>query len=107
MPYLNGLFSLTLITNLFFNAAARTIEGMAGRIGPTRKRQCGRLRFFLSFSVAEQTTASFGELMLRFSVSRTAMFAEPTVTEIEEVVCLVHKPEVRSQKSEVRGQKSE
>ncbi len=28
--------------------------------------------------------------MLRLSVCGTAMFAEPTVAEIEEVVCLVH-----------------
>jgi hypothetical protein len=84
---------------------------MTRRIGPTRKRQRGRLHFFLfSFSLAEEPTMSLGGLMLGFSVSRTAMFAEPAVTEIEEVVCLVHgseKTEYRSQNTEYRIQKSE
>jgi hypothetical protein len=49
-------------------------------------------------------------LLLGFGVSGAAVFAEPTVTEIEKVVCLIQedqKSEVRGQKSEVRGQKSE
>jgi hypothetical protein len=100
------MFFLTLITNQFFNAAARASEGMARRIGPTRERQCGRLRFFLfQSSVSEQTITSLGEMMLRFSVGCTAMFAEPTVTEIEEVVGLIH--EVRGQKAVGRKQKPE
>ena len=42
-------------------------------------------------------------MMLRLGVGGAAMFAEPAVTEIEEVVGLVHgrKIEVREQKSEI------
>ena len=40
--------------------------------------------------------------MLRLSVCGTAMFAEPTVAEIEKVVCLIHwgRSENRIQKTE-------
>jgi hypothetical protein len=31
-----------------------------------------------------------GELLFEFSVYSTAVFAEPAITKIEEVVCLVH-----------------
>ena len=75
---------------------------MAGRIGPTRKRQRRRPRLFRS--MAEKTTAILWLRLPRFSVSRTAMFAKPTVTEIEEVVCLVHKSGIRGQRPAVGGQ---
>ena len=37
-----------------------------------------------------------------FGVSAAAMFAEPTITEIEKVICLIHRN--TSQKSENRNQ---
>jgi hypothetical protein len=49
-------------------------------------------------------------LLLRVGIGGTAMFAEPTVTEIEEMVCLVHGRKRRKnsggriQKTEVRIQ---
>jgi hypothetical protein len=51
-------------------------------------------------------------VMLRFGVGSAAMFAEPTITEIEKVVCLIHggqrpKARGRGQRSEVRGQRPE
>jgi hypothetical protein len=42
-------------------------------------------------------------LMVPFGIFGAAVFAKPTVTEIEEVVCLIQ--EIRSQESEVRSQK--
>ncbi len=53
--------------------------------------------------MGEKTVTSDGVVLLRLSVGGAAMFAEPTVAEIEKVVCLIHE----YQKSEVRGQKSE
>jgi len=54
--------------------------------------------------VGEKTVTSDAVVLLRLSVSGAAMFAEPTVAEIEKVVCLIHeyqKSEVGSQKPEV------
>lgn len=43
-----------------------------------------------------------------FTIGRAAMLAEPAVTNIEEVVGLIHGgPEIRGQKSEIKNQKSE
>jgi hypothetical protein len=60
----------------------------------------------------EEAGASLAWLVCSFAVSGTAMFAEPTITEIEEVSGLAQgdrgqRSEVREQKSENRGQKSE
>jgi hypothetical protein len=47
--------------------------------------------------------------MFCLGVSRAAVFAEPAVTKVEEMVGLVHEnqeSESRSQESEVRSQKS-
>ena len=60
--------------------------------------------------MGEKTVTSDDVVLLRLSVGGAAMFAEPTVAEIEKVVCLIHeyqKSEVRSRKSEVGNQKSE
>jgi hypothetical protein len=102
------------VRNCFFDSAAWAGQGVAGRIGPGGKRQSRRFGFFLFFRivVAEKAGTSLGVLVLRFGVSRTAVLAEPAVTEIEEVIGLIHKTrgqksEVRGQKSEVRGQRSE
>jgi hypothetical protein len=79
---------------------------VARRIGPTGKRQSRRFGCFLfRISVAEQAGSRLGVLLPGFSVSGAAVFAEPTVTEIEKVVCLIQ--ENRDQRSEVRDQKSE
>ncbi|MGH9928454.1 MAG: hypothetical protein ACREA9_04395 [Pyrinomonadaceae bacterium] len=64
------------------NTAARAGKGVSGRVGPTGEGQRGRLLWL--------ALANFWRPMLRFSVGRTAMFAKPTVTEIEKVVCLIH-----------------
>jgi hypothetical protein len=83
---------------------------VTGRIRPTGKRQFWRFAFFLfGISVAEKTGRSLGVLLLRFGVSGTTVFAEPAISQIEKVVCLMQeyqRPEVRSQRSEVRDQKS-
>ncbi|HEY2975209.1 MAG TPA: hypothetical protein VGJ48_22020 [Pyrinomonadaceae bacterium] len=64
---------------------------MTGRIGPTGKRQFWRFAFFLfGISVAEKTSRSLGVLLLRVGVSGTAVFAEPAISQIEKVVCLIH-----------------
>ena len=90
---------------------------MAGRVAPTGKRQSGCLVLLFRISVGEKAVTSDAVVLLRLSVGGAAMFAEPTVTEIEKVVCLIHeyqrsevgsrKSEVGDQKSEVRGKKSE
>ncbi len=52
--------------------------------------------------MAEKAGSNFRLLALGFGVSGAAMFAEPTVTEVEEVVGLIHgeqKTEFRSQES--------
>lgn len=77
---------------------------MTGSVGPGGKRQSRCSGFFLfRIVVAEKAGTNLGVLVLRFGVSRTAMFAEPAVTEIEEVIGLIQE----SQRSENRGQKSE
>jgi hypothetical protein len=79
---------------------------VARRIGPTGKRQSRRFGCFLfRIGVAEKARTRLGVLLLGFGVSGAAVFAEPTVTEIEKVVCLIQ--ENRDQRSEVRDQKSE
>ena len=73
---------------------------MAGRIAPTGKCQSGCLVFF-RISVLEETITGGGVALLSLSVSGAAVFAKPTVAEIEKVVCLIHE----YQRSEVRGQR--
>ena len=88
---------------------------MAGRVAPTGKRQSGCLVLLFRISVGEKAVTSDAVVLLRLSVSSAAMFAEPTVAEIEKVVCLIHeyqrirrqKSEDRRQRSEVRDQRSE
>ena len=58
---------------------------MTRSIGPPRKRQSG---FFLL-----APTACFWRSVLRLRVGGAAMFAEPAVTKIEEMVCLIHQDE--------------
>jgi hypothetical protein len=78
------------VRNCFFDAAARAGKGVTGSVGPGGKRQSRRFGFFLfRIVVAVETFPNLGVLMLRFSVSRTAMLAEPAVTEIEEVIGLI------------------
>src|SRR6185437_3009060 len=61
---------------------------MARSVGPTRQRQCGRLLLL--------STACFCRPMLRLGVGRAAMFVEPAITEIEEMVRLNHGRTVAS-----------
>jgi hypothetical protein len=44
-------------------------------------------------------------LLVPFGIFGAAVFAEPTVTQIKEVVCLLQR--IRSQQSEVRSQRSD
>jgi hypothetical protein len=44
-------------------------------------------------------------LLVPFGIFGAAVFAEPTITQIKEVVCLIQESEDRSQESEVRAQK--
>jgi hypothetical protein len=53
--------------------------------------------------VAEKAVTRLGVLLPGFGVSGAAVFAEPAVTEIEKVVCLIQE----DQKSEIRSQKSD
>ena len=46
-------------------------------------------------------------MLSSFSIFRTAMLAEPAVTEIEEMVGLIHETRNQGQRSEVRNQMSE
>ena len=79
---------------------------MSGRVGPTGKRQSRRFGCFLfRIGVTEKAGTRLGALLLGLGVSGAAVFAEPAVTEIEKVVCLIQ--ENRDQRSEIRGQKSE
>ncbi|HEV7474055.1 MAG TPA: hypothetical protein VGN90_08400 [Pyrinomonadaceae bacterium] len=41
-------------------------------------------------AAAEETASSFVGMLFRFGIRGAAMFAEPTVAEIDEVVGLVH-----------------
>ena len=71
-----------MINNPLFNPAARTRECVPGTVGPTSQRQPKRPLLM--------SAAILCGLVLFLGVSRTAVFAEPTITEIEKVVCLVH-----------------
>jgi hypothetical protein len=80
----------TSITDVFFDAAAWAGEGVARRVGPTRESERPLLRFFLfGRSRTQEICMSRWRLMHRFGIGGAAMFAEPAVTEIEEMVCLV------------------
>ena len=67
---------------------------MTRGVGPTGKGQCGRLLMLF--------TLSFWRSMFGFGVGSTAMFAQPAVTEVEEMVGLIHSAEDRIQESEYR-----
>lgn len=60
--------------------AAGAGKRVMSRVGPGGQRQSQRFGF----------RTMLGAIMLPFSIFRAAMFAEPTVTKIEEVVRLVH-----------------
>ena len=54
------------------------------------------------------STAGFWGAVLRLGISRAAMFAEPAITNSEEVIRLIHSEEKnRRQKIEFRTQESE
>ena len=80
---------------------------MAGSVGPAGKCQRRSLRFILfRHNVVKETPVILRGLVYGFGIRGAAMFAEPTVTEVEEVVCLVHGKN-RRQNSEDRIQESE
>jgi len=65
---------------------------LAGRIAPASKGETGQLWCF-SFNVTsrKEPRTGFVLVLFLFSVLGAAVFAEPTVTKIEEVIGLIHK----------------
>ena len=58
--------------------------------------------------MAEESSSRGVRMLPLLTISRAAVFAEPAVTNVEKVVCLIHRgTEVRSQESGVRSQESE
>ena len=80
---------------------------MPGSISPTCERKAGSFcRFLGRLTLAKGVCRKVGTLS-SFGIFGAAMFAEPAVTEIEEMVGLIQEIEVRDQKSEIRSQRSE
>ena len=79
----------TSITDLFLDSATWTGQHLAGCVGPTGK--CERRLSVLLFrsGVSEEIAVSRRRLSGGLGIRRAAVFAEPAVTKIEEVVCLV------------------
>ena len=86
------VLSYSGLTHWFFNAAAGTSEGLTAGISPAGQDQTGKLGYFLFWlrlrlmKQAPKTTAPF----MLFGIFGTAVFAQPSVAEIKEVIGLVH-----------------
>jgi len=65
---------------------------LAGGIAPASKGETGQLWLFsFNFTCRKEPRTGSVMVVFLFSVLGAAVFAEPTVTKIEEVIGLIHK----------------
>ncbi len=62
-----------------------------GRISPACEGEHRHLGFFFGFAFRKETCASLVVVRFAFGILGAAMFAEPSVAEIEKVIGLIHR----------------
>jgi hypothetical protein len=75
---------------------------LARGVGPTSEREHCQRAILLGVAFGKKTRMSLLVVAFTFGIFSAAVFAEPAIAEIEEVVGLIHK----SKGTEVRGQRS-